>query len=132
MPRTSQAIELHEGLIWVLTLVQNKRRAYRRFRFVLDPGSAQTILHQRTAVSIGFPKSAKTGDATFDTVTGPVPAYTFELPSIIAMGRELKDYEVAAKTFPPRLHIDGILGLDFFRDTDLSICFRTGELKLEW
>lgn len=132
MPRATEPIRLHEGLVWVRVLVQSSRRTYRAFAFILDPGSSQTILHRRTAERIGFPESAKTGDATFDAVTGPVPAYTFELPSIIVLGRELENLEVAAKTFPPRLDVDGVLGLDFFMNTDLHLLLRTGELVLEW
>jgi hypothetical protein len=132
MPRTSQPIRLREGLIWVGVLAQSRRRFFRRCLFVLDPGSSQTILHRKTAEALGYPESAKTGDATFDTVTGPVPAYKFTLPSIIALGRELKDCEVAAKAFPRRLQVDGVLGLDFFMGTDLSIRLRTGIVELEW
>lgn len=109
-----------------------ERRVYRRYRFVLDPGSSQTILNRKMAEWLGYPEDVKTGDAEFDTVTGPVPAYTFILPSMIAMSRELQNYEVAAHTFPPKLQIDGVLGLDFFTGTDLSIKLRTGVLELEW
>lgn len=132
MPRSSQPIKLHEGLVWVTVLVQTARRTLRAFAFVLDPGSSQTILNRRTTELIGFPESSRVGDATFDSLTGPVPAYTFNLPRIISMGRELKDYRVAAKAFPPRLQVDGVLGLDFFMGTDLCLRFRTGEVVLEW
>jgi hypothetical protein len=132
MPRTSESIRLHEGLVWLRVLVQTARKTYRSFAFVLDPGSSQTILNRHTAEAIGFPESAKTGDATFDSVSGPVPAYTLTLPAIIALGRQLDNYEVAAKSFPSQLHVDGVLGLDFFVGTDLLLAFRTGKVELEW
>ena len=132
MPRTSQPIKLREGLIWVTVLARTDRGTFRRFEFVLDPGSSQTIFSRWAAKAIGFPESKKTGDTGFDSVTGHVPAYTFDLPGIIALGRELKNYEVAAKTFPPRLNVDGVLGLDFFKHTDLSLRLRSAEVVLEW
>lgn len=132
MPRTRQPIELREGLIWVTVLVRTDRSTFRRFESVLDPGSSQTIFSRWAARAIGFPESKKTGDTGFDSITGHVPAYTFDAPTVIAMGRELNNYSVAAKTFPPKLRVDGVLGLDFFTGTDLSIKLRTGELVLEW
>lgn len=132
MPRTSQPIKLREGLIWVTVLARTDRGTFRRFEFVLDPGSSQTIFSRWAAKVIGFPESKKTGDTGFDSVTGHVPAYTFDAPALIALGRELNSYPVAAKTFPPKLRVDGVLGLDFFAGADLLINLRTGVLELEW
>lgn len=91
-----------------------------------------TILDRRTAEIIGFPESMKSDDARFDSVTGEHAAYLVRLPRIIAIGREATDYVVAAKSFPPRLQVDGVLGLDFFAGCDLTVGLRTGQIAVEW
>ena len=43
-----------------------------------------------------------------------------------ALGQERRDLAVLAHTLPPISSVDGVLGLDFFRDRRLLIDFRLG------
>lgn len=130
MPRTSQTLRLREGLPWVGVLIRSRRGSFRSFDFVLDTGTTHTVLHERTALALGY--TERLGTAHFDSPSGPIDGDTTRLPSFISLGREVRDVLVGLEDFKTRFDVPGILGLDFFKGTDLSIRFRTGEVVLEW
>lgn len=55
-----------------------------------------------------------------------------ELPSLKVMGRCIKNLLVGCQVFQSHLHFPGILGLDFFEDTDLRLSFRQRLIYLSW
>jgi hypothetical protein len=46
------------------------------------------------------------------------------------LGQERQNFTVIAYTLPPTATIDGLLGLDFFRNHVLTIDFQNGEITL--
>lgn len=44
-------------------------------------------------------------------------------PSIKVMGREKQNCLIGCQVFQSQLHVPGILGLDFFLETDLRLAF---------
>jgi hypothetical protein len=54
-----------------------------------------------------------------------------ELQRLTALGQERYDLRVLGQTLPPSSGVDGLPGLDFFRDLSLSLDFRAGQLRLE-
>lgn len=53
-----------------------------------------------------------------------------ELTKLAALEQERNNFLVLCHTLPPGTGVDGLLGLDFFRDQTLTIDFRKGELAL--
>jgi hypothetical protein len=49
---------------------------------------------------------------------------------IDALGLTRRDFQIRILTFPTGLQIDGLLGLDFLRDTRLTLDFRQNVLTL--
>lgn len=132
MPRASRPLKLREGLPWAGVLIRSKDGLYRYFPFVLDSGTAHTVLHLRTARMLGFTKDDKVGTATFDAIGHSEPADTIRLSSLVCFGRDMPDYLVGVVEFQSKVSAPGILGLDFFAVTDLLLGFRRGEVVLEW
>jgi len=132
MPRVTRPLKLREGLPWGGVLIRSKRGFHKWFEFVLDTGTAHTVLHARTARALGLTEADRLGEAHFDSIGHSEPGDTVRLPSFVAFGRDLQDYLVGVVPFQSRIDVPGILGLDFFEQTDLLLSFRRGEAVLEW
>lgn len=52
------------------------------------------------------------------------------LDRIMALALEYTGFPVLGHTLPPSAGIDGLRGLDFFRDRSLTIDFHTGQVTL--
>ena len=69
----------------------------------------------------------------FETAKGAVSAYIFQIPTLTALGRTLTNVEVSSYDFIGNdvlFDVDGVLGLDFFKETELTINFKTYTLSL--
>jgi hypothetical protein len=49
---------------------------------------------------------------------------------VIALGQTRVQFPILSHTLPPSAGVDGLLGLDFFRQHSLIIDFRTGIIEL--
>lgn len=132
MRAAKRQLEIEEGLPWVTVRLRSRKGAQRWERFILDTGSSNTILSVDLAQILGYPESTKLGVTTFDTPDGPVLGYTVRIPSLNLAGREIRDYLVGCKLFQSRLHVPGILGLDFFEETDFLLSVRSRSIHLTW
>ena len=119
-----QPLERAHGLLWVDAVLADRFGTSWPAKLVLDTGTSNTILSTGMARFLGYPKSRKLGTATIETPFGSVDGYTFRLPSITVMKREVRGYLVAAEDFKSKTRLAGILGLDFFEGTDLLLSFR--------
>ncbi len=52
------------------------------------------------------------------------------LDKIRSLGKERLAFPVLGHTLPPSAGVDGLLGLDFFRDQSLTLDFRIGRVTL--
>lgn len=132
MPSTSRQLDHRGGLIWVNTFVVTPHRQLKLIPMVLDSGSAHTIIEAADARKLGYTEDRKDEDATWDTPDGPISGYMLPVVSFTALGRELKGYRVGCKSLSGSLDVRGILGMDFFEGTDLTIAFRRRLLNLDW
>lgn len=127
-----QPLEIRDGLPWVRVKIRREDGHLRSEWLVLDTGSSNTILSTAVAEAIGFPKSRKVGDATFDTPDGEVVGYTIRVPGLIFAGREIRNYLLGCKVFNLKLHVPGVLGFDFFEKADLLISRRKLSVHVAW
>lgn len=132
MRAARRSLDVQHGLIWVEAAVTTPDGRIRDIRLVLDTGTPNTILSSEVAAELGYPESVAAGVATFDTPDGPVLGYTSRIPALVALGLEVNNYLVGVKLFHSRLHVPGILGLDFFEGTDLLLSFRNRSIHLAW
>jgi hypothetical protein len=64
------------------------------------------------------------------TYDGAAELPVLQVPRLRVFGQEVHDLEVACGELPPKLGLDGVLGLNFLRHFDLRINFREGYIEL--
>ncbi len=99
-------------------------------RFALDTGATGTIVNAGPLVAIGYDPALAPSRVQVTTGSGVEFAARVELMKLAALGQERHDFLVLCHTLPPSTGVDGLLGLDFFRDQTLTIDFKRGELAL--
>ena len=100
-------------------------------RMALDTGATRSLVNIATLVNLGYDPSLETERVQLTTGSGVELAPLITMQRIVALGRERTNVPVLAHTLPPSAAIDGLLGLDFFRDQRLEIDFRHGRLTLD-
>ena len=100
-------------------------------RLAFDTGATATLINTGMLVSIGYDPSIS-GDR-YQVTTGSGIEFTprMVLERIVALGIERHNFPVLCHTLPPSAGVDGLLGLDFLRDTILTLDFKSGQLTLE-
>jgi len=100
-------------------------------RMALDTGATRTSLDQEIAAELGYGVDSST--ETVRVATGSqfesVPVIGVE--RIEALGNHKENLPILSKSLPTGLPIDGLLGLDFFRNHRLTIDFREGLITLD-
>ena len=99
-------------------------------RLALDTGATGTMVNVGLLTAIGYDPSLAPDRVEVTTGSGVVYAPRLEANRIIALGQERAYFPVLAHTLPPSAGVDGLLGLDFFREQALNIDFRNGRLTL--
>jgi predicted aspartyl protease len=97
---------------------------------VLDTGATTSLINLTTAQSLGFDPDQSTH--RIPMVTGS----TIELVPVVVLtrltvlGQHRFGFPVIAHALPARSAVDGLLGLDFFRNQSLTVDFRAGWISL--
>jgi hypothetical protein len=66
----------------------------------------------------------------FTTGSGVESAPRLTIDKIETLDQERLHFPVVAHTLPPSASVDGVLGLDFFRNYVLTLDFQKGEITL--
>ena len=119
-----------EGLVVVPDAIWGPSGVARRFRFVLDTGTARTMLSERTAYRLGFSPSGATRRSRVSSVLGAELGYVVRAPRVRALGWDRDDFEVACHSFAPDAQVAGLLGGDFFAGLVLTINYAAGTVEL--
>ncbi|MBK9458845.1 MAG: clan AA aspartic protease [Chitinophagales bacterium] len=99
----------------------------------LDTGASHTVIDLSTLLLAGYNLQDSIGTVSLETANGAVNAFVFKLNSITVLGKTILDMEVCSYDFflsNVLLDIHGVLGLDFFQDSDLLISFKRFEITL--
>jgi predicted aspartyl protease len=99
----------------------------------LDTGASHTVIDLSTLLLAGYNLQDSVGTVSLETANGVVNAFVFKLNSITVLGKTIVDMEVCSYDFflsNVLLDIHGVLGLDFFQDSDLLISFKRFEITL--
>jgi hypothetical protein len=99
-------------------------------RLALDTGATGTLINVGMLVSVGYDPALSPDRVQVTTRSGVEFVPWVRLKKITALGQEKSDFAVLCHTLPPSASVDGLLGLDFFRGQNLSIDFRSGEIRL--
>ena len=120
---------IHEGLVYVPVVVAGPR-GRAALRFVLDTGTARTMLAERAAVLLGFTPETAVRKTRVASVLGAETGYLAGTRRVHALGWDRDDFEVACHRFAPGAQVDGLLGLDFLAGLRLTIDFAAGLVDL--
>ncbi len=116
------SLETEESLILVPTLVEDEEVS-----LVLDTGASHTIIDLTKLLIIGYRLDDSLGVVQFETAKGVVDAYVFKIDYLRALGHEKRNITICSYDFLGNnilSEIDGVLGLDFFQETELLINFK--------
>ena len=117
--------------IWVVGTLEGRNGREQQFLLLVDPGTPETIVDEQLANQIGLDRSQSIGPASFRGFTGPQDGYYAIADGLEVFGRRVGPFQVACCPCDPGFEIDGLLGLDFFRNLVVTMDFKHGRLTLE-
>ncbi len=100
-------------------------------RLALDTGATRTLVNAAMLTSVGYDPAVSPD--RFEVTTGSGLEYVpqVRLSRMKALGQARSDFSVLCHTLPPSSGVDGVLGVDFFRQQILKIDFRDGKISVE-
>lgn len=101
-----------------------------RVRLALDTGATMTIVRTAILVSLGYDTAAAEERVRITTASGVEYVPRLMANRIDALGQRRDNFPVLAHTLPPTTTVDGLLGLDFLRQSVLTIHFVEGFVDL--
>ena len=125
----SQAFNSRSGLILVEAEVSGPT-GKASATLILDTGATSTTLNCSLLRSIGYDPDTATDHVQMTTGTTVVTVPRFMVNRLSALGKHAIGLRVLAHDLPAVAAVDGLLGLDFFRNLSLLIDFRLGQLSL--
>ncbi|HEY7533399.1 MAG TPA: retropepsin-like aspartic protease [Nitrospiraceae bacterium] len=99
-------------------------------RLALDTGATSTLINSEIIVLLGYDPAASSDRIQVTTGSGVEFCPRLAVRRIEALGCTVEDFLVLAHTLPPTSHVDGLLGLDFFRGRQLGVDFRLGTITV--
>ena len=101
-----------------------------RLRFIVDPGTARTILAEEHAIHLGLTRATSTRRSRVASVLGAEEGYVVRVTGLHALEWERPDFELACHRFAAGADVDGLLGADFFESLVLTINYAAGTVDL--
>ena len=103
----------------------------RRVKMALDTGATYVLIPHHIAESLGYDPASSRERVPLTTASGVeiVPLITLE--SVSALGKKIDNVRVVCHDLPPTSHIDGLLGLSYFREQRIKLDFVEGILEIE-
>ena len=99
-------------------------------RLALDTGATSTVINPSLVVALGYDIGVVPDRVEMTTGSGIEFAVRIALSKIIALGEIRTSFPVLVHALPPSAGVDGMLGLDFFRDRALTINFRRAIVEI--
>jgi len=100
------------------------------FNFAIDTGASISLIDYDLLQAIGFTKANNTRTIQTMTASKRETAYEFLIPNLQAIGLIRRNFRIISRKLPVGLGIDGLLGVNFFKDKNLNIDFKKGEVSL--
>ena len=125
----STAFNPRQGLI-VVTVRLYGPGGDRAVRVALDTGATATIISTPILALIGYDPAALPHTVRITTGSGVAAATRLTVGKVESLGQQRLNFPVVAHTMPPSTGIDGLLGLDFLRNLELTVDFRSGQITL--
>ena len=99
-------------------------------RLAVDTGANATVIGKDILTSIGYDPDAQPQTVRMTTGSGVASAARITVNKMEALGQKRTAFSVVAHTLLPSASVDGVIGLDFFRNHVLTLDFLKGEITL--
>jgi len=103
----------------------------KRFDFAVDTGATITLVSDDAMKKMGYTKADSIKTTQTITASKAETVYEYNLENIMAIGLVRRNLKVISRSLPIGLGIDGLLGLNFFKNKELTIDFKLSEIRLK-
>ena len=103
----------------------------KRFDFAVDTGATITLVSDDAMKKMGYTKADSIRSTHTITASKSETVYEYNLDNIMAIGLVRRNLKVISRSLPVGLGIDGLLGLNFFKNKELTIDFKLSEIRLK-
>ena len=103
----------------------------KRFDFAVDTGATITLVSEDAMKKMGYTKADSIKTTQTITASKAETVYEYNLDNIMAIGLIRRNLKVISRSLPIGLGIDGLLGLNFFKNKELTIDFKLSEIRLK-
>jgi predicted aspartyl protease len=100
-------------------------------QLALDTGATESMVNWDVVVLVGYDPAVVSERVQMTTGSGIEFVPRIVIEKVEALGRERQNLPVLCHTLPPSATVDGVLGLDFFREQRLVLDFRSGLVIVE-
>ena len=124
-----ETFNLEDKLI-TLSVIVEADYITKDFKFIVDTGTKYTIIDEDAARAMWLARG-NSKEVPIRTGTGSGTAYEYKIDAITALGVTKRDFHILEHPMPEDAGADGLLGLDFFENTSLTIDFILSEIGIE-
>ena len=96
----------------------------------LDTGATWTLVSWETTVLVGYDPASIQQRTAITTGSGIEYCPKLNLLRVEALGKSVSSLEVLCHTLPPTSRVDGLLGLNFLRQFNVSLNFKQGYITI--
>jgi hypothetical protein len=119
----------HFGLVLVVAELEGPNGT-KALQLALDLCATTTLLDNTHLVAAGYDPTSAPSQSQVTTGSGTVIVPKLSIDRLKALAQERTNFPVIAHTLPANAGVDGLLGLDFFRGSTLTLDFRGGLITL--
>jgi len=102
----------------------------REYKFAVDTGATISLINSAVMTSLGYKQQDSIRASHTITASKAETVYEYSLDNIMAIGLIRRNFKVISRSLPMGLGIDGLLGLNFFHNKELTIDFKLSEIRL--
>jgi predicted aspartyl protease len=99
-------------------------------RLLLDTGATTSLIDPIMLIAVGYDPDSSTDQVQVTMGGGSASVLRVVLNRLTALGQHRIGFSVLSHPLPPDAGVDGLLGLDFFRGSILTLDFRVGLITL--
>ena len=103
----------------------------RKYDFAVDTGATISLIDADVMTALGYKQQNSIRTTHTITASKNETVYEYELDNIMAIGLIRRNFKVISRKLPMGLGIDGLLGLNFFKNKELTIDFKLSEIQLK-
>jgi hypothetical protein len=118
------------SIIIVNAIIEDKYE----FRLALDTAATHTTIDSNILYLAGYELKNSSGEVEVETANGIIVNEIYEIEKIESLGIVKSDFKVQVYDFIAHgitTEYDGVIGLDFLRDSEITIDFRERRIKIK-